>query len=86
MADAEKKTVTEEFKVSGASLMEELKRLVHEGNVTHIIVRDEAGATVFETPLAFGILGLAILPLLAGIAAIVVLAAHYTIAVTRVAP
>ena len=37
------KTWTEEFKVSGEQLVDEVKKLVHEGNVRHIIVKNESG-------------------------------------------
>lgn len=84
--EEEKKTVTEEFKVSGAGLVDEVKRLLHEGNVTHIIIRNEAGETKFEMPITYGIVGIAIVPIVAMVAAIVVLASNFTISVTRVAP
>jgi hypothetical protein len=87
MSEEETKTTyTEEFKVSGAGLVDEVKKLIHEGNVQHIMIKNDAGITVFEMPLAVGVIGLALLPVLAAIGAIVVLASNYTISVTRVAP
>jgi hypothetical protein len=86
MSEEQKTTFTEEIKVTGANLVEEVKRLIHEGNVNHIVIKDEAGATVTEIPLNVGIIGIALLPVLAAIAAIVVLATNYTIVVHRVAP
>jgi hypothetical protein len=82
----EKKSFTEEVKVTGAGLVDEVKRLVHEGNVTHILIKSEQGKTLLEIPLALGIVGIALLPVLAAVGAIVVLASNYTIAVTRTGP
>lgn len=79
----EPKTCTEEFKVSGAALVDEVKRLVHEGNVNHIMIKNESGKVLLEIPLGIGIVGIAILPVLAAVGAIVVLASNYTISVTR---
>lgn len=86
MSEQEPKTFTEEIKVSGANLVEEIKKLIHEGNVNHILIKNEAGHTVLEIPLTFGILGIALAPMIAAVAAIVVLATNYTIVVTRTAP
>jgi len=51
----------EEFKVSGAALMEKLKELIHEGNVRRIILKNPEGRTLFDMPLNAGIAGMALL-------------------------
>lgn len=38
----------EEFTVSPCDLVGEIKRLLHEGNVTRVIVKDEKGRTLLE--------------------------------------
>lgn len=73
----------EEFKVSGAKLMETLKELIHEGNVRRIILRNPEGRTLFDMPLAAGIAGMALLPFWAAVGAVAVLATDYAILVER---
>jgi len=73
----------EEFKVSGADLIEKIKELVKEGNVRKIIVKNENGKQLTEIPLNLGVIGVILLPALAALGAIVVLAANYTIEVIK---
>ena len=40
----------EEFTVSSDDIIEKVKQLLHEGNVTRIIVKDEKGKTMLEIP------------------------------------
>ena len=80
------KTWTEEFKVSGEQLVDEVKKLVHEGNVRHVIIKNEAGQQVFEIPLNIGVVGAVLIPFWVGLAAIVVIASRYTIQVVREEP
>ncbi len=40
------KVVKEEFSVSSDNLIERIKELLHEGNVTRIIVKDDAGKSI----------------------------------------
>lgn len=73
----------EEFKVSGAALMEKLKELIHEGNVRRIILKNPEGRTLFDMPLNAGIAGMALLPFWAAVGAVAVLATDYAILVER---
>jgi len=41
---------TEEFKISGEDIMAKLKKLVNEGNVRKIMVKDKKGKTIAEFP------------------------------------
>ncbi len=70
-----------EFKVSGSDLLEKMKALVHQGNVRHILIKNEAGKTLIEIPLTMGILGVALIPAYAAVAAIAALAVKCTIEV-----
>jgi uncharacterized protein DUF4342 len=47
-----------------------IKKLVHEGNVRRLIVRNADGVTIIEVPLTVGVVGAVLLPLWAAIAAI----------------
>ena len=72
---------SKEFKISGNDLLEKMKELVHQGNVRHILIKNEAGKTLIEIPLTMGILGVALIPAYAAVAAIAALAVKCTIEV-----
>lgn len=73
----------EEIKITAESLVETVKSLIHEGTVRHIGIKDAAGKTVLEFPVAVGVLGIVIAPMLAAVAGLAVMAADYTLVVTR---
>lgn len=50
------KIVKEEFAVSADNLIEKVKELLHEGNLTRIIVKDEQGKTMLEIPATIGVI------------------------------
>lgn len=74
---------TEEVHVSGNNLLSTVKRIVREGNVRRVIVKNAQGRTVLDFPLTAGVVGAALLPFWAAIGGIAALAAHYTIVVER---
>jgi len=74
----------EEFKVDGDKLIAEIKRILHEGNVRRIIVKNEKGETLIEVPLTIGVVGAILLPVWAALGAIAALAANFTVVVERV--
>lgn len=78
---------SEEFRVSGDSVVKKVKELVNEGNVRRIILKNEEGHTLIEVPLTAGVaVGVAtawLFPVWAAIGAIAALAAHLTIVVER---
>lgn len=75
---------SKEFNVSGSDLLEKMKELVHQGNVRHILIKNEAGRTLIEIPLTMGILGVALIPAYAAVAAIAALAVKCTIEVKTI--
>jgi len=75
--------IKEEVKVTAENLVDEIKRLIHEGNVTHIAIKNEKGEQVFEIPVTAALVGVALLPVLAGVGLLVGYAAHYTLVITR---
>lgn len=75
---------TEEFKVSGEALLQQVKEIVHQGNVRRITIKDKDGVTLFEVPLTAGVVGAVLLPVWAAIGAVAALAASYTITVELV--
>ena len=72
------------FKIQGAHLLEAFKKLVHEGNVRRIVIKNGAH-TVAEFPMTMGVVGVALAPAVAAVAAIAALVAECTIEVERAA-
>ena len=81
-----KQTWTEELKVKGENLLSEIEKLIHEGNVNHIMLKNAEGHTILEFPITIGIIGLVIAPVLAAVGAIAAFAADFTVVVTRSEP
>lgn len=51
---ARKRTITEEFEIAGTELVEQVKKLIAEGNVRQIRIKAADGDTYLETPLTIG--------------------------------
>lgn len=73
----------EEFKANGATLMDKLKELIHEGNVRRVILKNGEGRVLLDMPLTAGIAGIALIPFWAAVAAVAVLATDYAILIER---
>lgn len=78
-----KKTIEQTFTVSGEKLIEKFKELIREGNVRRIIIKDKHGKILVEFPLAFGLVGAVLAPVLAAVGAIAALVTKCTITVER---
>ncbi len=77
------KIVKEEYSVSSDSLIERVKELLHEGNVTRIIVKNEKGNVLLEIPATVGVIGVVLAPWLAALGAIAALATNCKIVVEK---
>jgi CBS domain-containing protein len=77
------KIVREEFTVSSDDLIERVKQLLHEGNVTRIIVKDDRGKVLLEIPATVGVIGVVLAPWLAALGVIAALATNCRIVVER---
>jgi hypothetical protein len=77
------KTFYEEIKVVGHELVETVKRLVHEGNVQRIIIKNEQGHTFLEIPVTVAAIGVIFAPILAAVGALAAMAAHFNVVVER---
>jgi len=75
---------TEEYKLSGDTLVAKLQELVHEGNIRRIVIKNEEGRPLLEIPLTLGVVGAALLPVWAAIGAIATMAVNYTVVVEKV--
>jgi hypothetical protein len=76
------KTFWESFKAGSEDILEQLKALIHEGNVRRVVIQHQ-GRTVAEFPLTAGVLGAALAPVAAAIGAIAALLKDCTIQVER---
>ncbi|HEY4688088.1 MAG TPA: DUF4342 domain-containing protein [Anaerolineae bacterium] len=84
MSDEPKETTRkEEFKISGEKLLTEIKRLVNEGNIRRIIIK-QGDKTLIEVPLTLGVIGIALAPVWAAIGAIAALVTECTIVVEKI--
>jgi len=87
MAEAEKKTTSEEFRVNGEDLLKKVKELIAEGNIRRIIIKNKDGKTLVELPLTFGVVGVAaaaiLAPTLAAIGALAALVTECSVIVER---
>ena len=74
----------EEFEVSGDKVVETVKRLVHEGNIRRITIKDGSGRSLIEIPLTLGVVGVALLPVWAAVGALAALVTRCTIVVEKI--
>lgn len=77
------KTAKEEFKVSGEELLTQVKKLVNEGNVRRIIIKNKDDKKLIELPLTIGVVGAALAPVLAAVGAVAALVTECSIVVER---
>ena len=74
---------TEEVKVSGEAVVTKVKELIREGNIRRITIQNEAGKTLLEIPLTFGVVGALLAPQLAALGAVGALIANLSIKIER---
>lgn len=74
---------TQEFKVDGEQLLAQIKKLVHEGNIRRIVIKERNGKTLMEVPLTVGVVGALLLPTLAAIGAVAAVVSEATIVVEK---
>jgi hypothetical protein len=77
------KFTSEEYTVSGKNLVDRVGEILHEGNVTRVIVKDEAGKTLLEIPATIGVVGVVFAPWLAALGVIAALVTNCKIVVER---
>jgi hypothetical protein len=74
---------TQEFVLDGDQVVAKVRELIHEGNIRRITIKNDEGRTMLEVPLTLGLIGAALLPVLAAIGAAAALATRCTIVVER---
>lgn len=80
--DPQNRTWNEQFKIDGDRLLGEVKRLVAEGNVRRITIK-QGEHTIMEFPLTVGVVGAVLAPWLVAVGAIAALVTDCSIVVER---
>ena len=86
MVTINKDTLYETFHLDGKQVdkvIDGVQKLVNEGNVRRLIVRNAAGQTIVEAPLTLGVVGAALAPVWAAIGAVAAIATDCTITVEK---
>jgi Domain of unknown function (DUF4342) len=78
-------TFKESFKVATDQLVEAVRKLLHEGNVRRIIIK-QGSRSVAEFPLTVGVIGAVLAPVLAAVGALAAVLNDCTVEVERIVP
>jgi hypothetical protein len=73
----------EEFVISSKDLEETVKKLIHEGNIRRIVIKDETEKILLEIPVTIGVIGAVIAPWLAALGVIGAMVTNCTIVVEK---
>jgi len=76
-------TIWETIKVQGGELLDAVKKLIHEGTVRRVVIK-QGDRVVAEFPLTAGVVGTVLAPILAAIGALAALLNECSIDVERV--
>jgi predicted ArsR family transcriptional regulator len=79
------RTLWEKLEGTTEQILQQLKKLVDEGNVRRVVVK-QRGRTIAEFPLTAGVIGAVIAPVAAAIGALSALVADCSIEVEKTAP
>jgi hypothetical protein len=77
------KETFEKIELQGENLVKKIKELIEEGNVRKITIHDKSGKELMSFPLAFGVVGVVLAPVLAAVGALAALIGDCTITVER---
>jgi Domain of unknown function (DUF4342) len=80
---SESKTRREEHKVRGDKIVAKMKELLHEGNVRHVVIKNDDGKTLIEFPVTVGVAGALLIPVWAAVGALAALVTNCSIEVER---
>jgi hypothetical protein len=73
----------EKFVVRGDKLITQVKSLIKEGNVRSITIKNKKGEVLMKFPLTVGVIGVALVPVLAAVGAIAALVSECSLEVER---
>lgn len=71
------------FKLKGYELLGKVKELINQGNIRRIIIKDKKDKVIAEFPLTVGVVGVALVPILAAIGTIAALVTDCSIDVEK---
>lgn len=77
---------TEQFRVSSKDLKDKIKKLIEEGNIRRIILKNNQGNIIMEIPVNFAVVGAVLAPMLAAVGAVAAILTDCTIVVERKEP
>ena len=77
------KYVTEEFSVAANDVLKRVQELIHEGNITRIVVKDDTGKQLVEIPATVTVVGALLAPWMAALGVVAAIATKCTIVVER---
>jgi len=80
---SEPRTHREEHRVRGDKIVGKIKELVHEGNVRHVVIKNDDGKTLIEFPVTVGVAGALLVPVWAAVGALAALVTNCSIEVER---
>jgi hypothetical protein len=75
----------EKYKVAGDRVVSTIKELIRQGNVRHVVIKNDEGSTLIEFPVSIGVAGAILLPVWAAVGAIAAVVTQCTIEIERVA-
>jgi hypothetical protein len=73
----------EKYKVAGDKLISTIKELIHEGNVRHVVIKNDEGRILIEFPVSIGVAGAVLLPVWAAVGAVAAIVSQCTIEIER---
>jgi hypothetical protein len=77
------KVVVQEVKVAAEDVLKIVKEAIREGNVRRITVKDKDGKVVASFPLAVGVIGVVLAPVLAAIGALSAILTDCTLSIEK---
>jgi len=82
--DKQRGRVYEELRVTGEQVADTMRKLLHEGNVRRIIVKNEDDQTIMEVPVTVGLAAAVVAPLIAAVAVVGAMVSGLRFVVERV--
>ena len=73
----------ERYKVAGDKVVAKLKELLHEGNIRHVVIKNDEGKTLIEIPVTIGVAGALLVPVWAAVGAVAAVVTNCTIEIER---
>jgi hypothetical protein len=79
------KVVVKDIKVMAEDMLKTVKEVIREGNVRRITVKDKDGKVIASFPLAVGVIGAVVAPVLAAIGALSAILTECTLSIEKTA-